>query len=185
MIKSKKLERIIKAAGGIAQAKTILLNVPDRTAFFFQAEIGMYARTSKTPGGVITSVFMGGYWVGWANPRNLIRLSELRRAVAILDKGNTLDVAANDGGKKLPVHQKPAKFGIGAHVVYLSASADDDIFQVSAIHINRKNENNYILTTSCGEKLKEVESSLRKAMFQEKLVGKRINSIDEAFKQHR
>lgn len=86
MIKIKKSERVIKAVGGLSQAKRILANIPDKTAFFFQTELGMYARTSMIAGGLMTSVFLGGRWVGWANPFDMIRLSDLRRAVMLFEK---------------------------------------------------------------------------------------------------
>lgn len=177
MIKIKKSERVIKAVGGLSQAKRILANIPDKTAFFFQTELGMYARTSMIAGGLMTSVFLGGRWVGWANPFDMIRLSDLRRAVMLFEKSEVLSVATNDESLALPV---APKFDLGNQVVYLDLASTSKVFRISELHINRKIGNSYILTADSGEKLKEVEGNIRAAMIQETIIRKRINHIDEA-----
>lgn len=177
MIKIKKSERVIKAVGGLSQAKHILANIPDKTAFFFQTELGMYARTSMIAGGLMTSVFLGGRWVGWANPFDMIRLSDLRRAVMLFEKSEVLSVATNDESLALPV---VPKFDLGNQVVYLDLASTSEVFRISELHINRKIGNSYILTADSGEKLKEVEGNIRAAMIQETIIRKRINHIDEA-----
>lgn len=177
MIKIKKSERVIKAVGGLSQAKRILANIPDKTAFFFQTELGMYARTSMIAGGLMTSVFLGGRWVGWANPFDMIRLSDLRRAVMLFEKSEVLSVATNDESLALPV---APKFDLGNQVVYLDLTSTSEVFRISELHINRKIGNSYILTADSGEKLKEVEGNIRAAMIQETIIRKRINHIDEA-----
>ncbi|MCO8112866.1 hypothetical protein NI465_01420 [Acinetobacter lwoffii] len=180
MIKTKKAERLIHAAGGLKQAKLILANVPDKTAFFYQLQIGLYARTGIAPQGVVTSVFLGGKWVIWGNPYDLIKLSELRRAAILLEKANVLDEACNDSQIDIKLHMALQKFTMGDYVVYLDLMDTDDLLKIIEIHNHPVNGIGYVVITHTGLKRKIPEGSIRKAMSQERLIKKRINHIDEA-----
>ena len=180
MIRTKKAERFIKAAGGLNRAKLILANAPDKTAFFFQPELGLYARTCMEAHGLMTLVFLGGKWVFWANPYDLIKLSELRRAAILLEKANVLDEACNDSQIDIKLHMALQKFTMGDYVVYLDLMDTDDLLKIIEIHNHPVNGIGYVVITHTGLKRKIPEGSIRKAMSQERLIKKRINHIDEA-----
>lgn len=180
MIRTKKAERLIKAAGGLNRAKLILANVPDKTAFFFQPELGLYARTCMGAHGVMTLVFLGGKWVFWANPYGLMKLGELRCAVMLFEKADLLDDASNDSLVDFFPPQDLQKFTMGDYVVCLDPMHTDEALKIIEMHKHPVNGISYVAITRLGLKIKVPEASIRKAMFQEKLTRKRVNHIDEA-----
>ena len=179
MIKPKKVERLIRAVGGPEKAKIILDNVP-KAAFFYQPSLGLYARKSVVSTGLLTSVLLGGKWVFWGNPGELIKLNDLRQALIIFEKANVLDIASNDGPEKFIPFQVSPKFCINDQAVYLNLLKINDVLRVIEVHRHPESGTSYVVISRSGESLKVNESDIRKAMIQEKLLGKRINSIDEA-----
>jgi hypothetical protein len=179
MIKTKKVERLIQAVGGPKKAEIILANVP-KSAFFYQPKLGLYARKSVVSTGLLTSVLLGGRWVFWGNPEELIKLSDLRQALAVFQKANVLDIASNDEPETFIPFQVSLQFGIHDHVVYLDLLKIEDVLLVSEIHKHPENGTSYVVKNKYGRRLKVNESDIRKAMIQEELTGKRVNSIEEA-----
>jgi len=179
MIKTKKVERLIQAVGGPKKAEIILANVP-KSAFFYQPKLGLYARKSVVSTGLLTSVLLGGRWVFWGNPEELIKLSDLRQALAVFQKANVLDIASNDEPETFIPFQVSPQFGIHDHVVYLDLLKIEDVLLVNEIHKHPENGTSYVVKNKYGKRLKVNESDIRKAMIQEELTGKRVNSIEEA-----
>lgn len=181
MIRIKKAERIIKSAGGLNKAKTILDNLPDQSAFYFQSRLGMYARTSMSAVGLVTEVYiLPNGWVLWANPNNLIKLSDLRRAVVMFEQKDSLFSAANDDPVAPISVQVMPRLSIGHRAVYINLLKSDDVLTVKEIRKSSTKGVSYILAAPNGKEMHVQESCIRGAMAQERLIGKRVNHIDEA-----
>jgi hypothetical protein len=91
-----------------------------------------------------------------------------------------LDHACNDSQIDLALLHALQKFTMGDYVVCLDLTDTDDLFKIIEMHKHPVNGISYVLTNGMGLKIKLQEGLIRKAMSQEKLIGRRINNIDEA-----
>lgn len=185
MIRPRMAERVIKSAGGMQKAKAILDGVPDSTANVYSIHHGLYLRKTMSHFGLAYEAYLsaGGWlFITGLSKSSLIKLSELRRAVALVEGKDKLSHAANDCIEQVFSSSSAmvAKFNIGDEVVHQCLLKSDAVHTVSSIRKSKSKGIGYLIECPDGKQCQVSELHIRKAMQQESITGQRISSLDDA-----
>ena len=150
MIRPRMAERVIKSAGGMQKAKAILDGVPDSTANIYSIHHGLYLRKTMSHFGLAYEAYLsaGGWlFITGLSKSSLIKLSELRRAVALVEGKDRLSHAANDCIEQVFSSSSAmvAKFNIGDEVVHQCLLKSDAVHTVSSIRKSKSKGIGYLI----------------------------------------